>query len=459
LNSIFDKIYNTIIKYDMLSDSDSVLIGVSGGADSIFLTMALLQIKSILNLSLGVAHINHGIRGDDADADQEYVRLFCDEYSLPYHTITLDIPNLAKEYNISEETAGRHERYNFFEKICKKYGYNKIAVAHNMNDSVETMLINLIRGSGLKGLRGIQPVNGNVIRPIIEVSRDEIEKYLHSEDIKYCTDITNYSDVYTRNKVRNKIIPLMQEINPTLIQTVFSNFDNLNDDYHFIESYADQTSCISLTNNDVVITKSEFDKYDKTIKKRIIFKALQMLHGNCNNIEAKHINILTNDISAGKIINIPNGISVEATHDKLVFSKNIIPKNIRFCYDVKLGNCVIENEYFFIKFDIIDNDGNYANQYNAESLYVDADKLYHKKQMVVRSRSEGDRIRLLGMTGTKKIKQLMSELHIQATHRNLVPILCADNEVVAVVPYRISEDYKVTESTKKILKIQMLKEI
>ncbi len=437
----------------MLFPNDNVLIGVSGGADSVFLALALIHIKKRLNISLGVAHINHGIRGNEADKDQIFVENFCKNHSVPYFTTNLNIPLIAKQNKLSEETAGRHERYKFFEQICQKHGYNKIAVAHNMNDSVETMIFNIVRGSGLKGMCGIQPVNDKIIRPIIEISRSEIENYLSKNNISYCTDTTNFCDIYTRNKIRNKIIPLMQEINPTVIQTIYSNLQNINDDNSFIDDFADSTDCISVADNNVIIDKKVFNKLKLPIKKRIIFKAFALINSNCNNIESKHIDILTKEISTGKILNMPNNITVESCRNELVFSYAKPPRNITFSFKVDLNESIIKNEYFSCKFEIIDP----VSCYDENCLYVDAEKLL-KKRLVIRNRKDGDRIKPYGMTGTKKLKQLMSELEIKASSRSLVPLLCADEEIVAVIPYRISDDYKINDNTKSILKIQMIKE-
>ena len=203
------KVYDTVVKYNMIEKGDKILVGFSGGADSLFLVLLLIELKKIIDFELYAAHLNHGIRGNEATRDENFVFEFCKTNNVKLFTKHINIPEISRIQKISEETAGRNERYKFFNNICKKNGFNKIAVAHNMNDSVETVIHNMIRGASLKGLSGIKPVNGNVIRPIIEISRDEIENYLFTNNYSFCTDSTNLANIYTRNKIRNVILKEM----------------------------------------------------------------------------------------------------------------------------------------------------------------------------------------------------------------------------------------------------------
>jgi len=214
---LIEKVYSTIVKYNMINEGDRILVGFSGGADSLFLIHSLIELKKRINIEIYASHVNHGIRGDEAKKDENFVREYCLKHNILLYNKNVDIPEISEKNKISEETAGRNERYKFFKEVCQKNNINKIAVAHNMNDSVETVIHNMIRGASLNGLCGIKPVYKNIIRPIIEVTRQEIELYLKENDLTYCTDSTNACDIYTRNKIRNNILKCMSEINPSVV--------------------------------------------------------------------------------------------------------------------------------------------------------------------------------------------------------------------------------------------------
>ena len=213
----------TIKKYNMLDVGDTVIAGVSGGADSVAMLHTLCSLRDKYKLHIICAHLNHGIRGEEAQRDTDYVKQLCGKLGVECITEYKDIPAIAAESRQSEELAGRNQRYMLFEKLLKEAGGGKIAVAHNKNDSVETVLIKLTRGCSLNGLRGIAPVNGNIVRPLIECDRASIEQYLHDSHVPYMTDSTNNENIYTRNIVRNSVIPVLQSINPGFVNTVFAN--------------------------------------------------------------------------------------------------------------------------------------------------------------------------------------------------------------------------------------------
>ncbi len=450
MNSIIDKIRDNIIEYSMVSKGDKVVVGLSGGADSVMLFMALLKLREVFDYTLSAAHVNHGIRGESANEDGAFCERLCNSFYVPFHMTHFNIPKISSELKTSEENAGRIKRYEYFNELCKKYGYNKIAVAHNMNDSVETVIINMIRGSSLNGLCGIKPVNANIIRPIFNITREEIEAYLSDNGIDYRIDETNLTDDYTRNKVRNNILETMKEINPSVIKTIFSNSKNLRDDDEYILSQTVKTDCITQEDDKVIIDKEIFDSQHVAIKKRILFDAFQRLKGNTNNIEKKHVEILLGNLLSGKTYNMPDGIFISVSFNQIIFSKGTssseyieleaVPgKKIKFG-DKVIELCFSENISFK----------------DPDALYVDFGKIHG--DLTIRSRRNGDRFIPYGMSGYKKIKQFISELKIPFYKREEIPILCDEKEIVAVIPYRIGEHYKISENTTKVLKIQMIKE-
>ena len=221
---MYKKALATISKYHMLKKGDSVVLGISGGADSVALLHLLCKQREELNLTLFVVHINHGIRGVEADRDEGFVRKLCARWRVNFKAETFDVPKMAKEMGITEEECGRHVRYEAFENCLKANNASKIAVAHNLNDQAETLVMRLCRGTGLTGLSGIAPVRGHIIRPLIECSREEIEAYLEELHQPYCTDSTNLKEDYTRNKIRLNLLPYMEkEMNAGVIRNLAKN--------------------------------------------------------------------------------------------------------------------------------------------------------------------------------------------------------------------------------------------
>ena len=224
-----DIVERTLTRYNMLNPSDKILVAFSGGCDSVSLCIVLME----LGYDFAVAHVNHMIR-KEAEHDEEFVVQFATRHNLVCHTTRIDVPRIAAEEKISIESAGRKARYEYFELLSKQFSYTKIAVAHNKNDSCETFLHNLFRGSGLGGLCGIVPVRGNIIRPIIEVDRKTIERYVAEKSETYVNDSTNSSLEYTRNRIRHAIMPQIAEINPNFMDNICNTMEIIRANYDYL---------------------------------------------------------------------------------------------------------------------------------------------------------------------------------------------------------------------------------
>ena len=213
-----EQVLQTIAEYSMLKPKDSIIVGVSGGPDSITLLDLLVSLRQEWELQLYVCHINHGIR-QEAKHDEEYVKAYCQKNGISCYVKHIQVAEIAKQKKISTETAGREERYAFFEEIAEKVGANHIATAHTANDNAETILMNLLRGTGISGLKGIEPIrDGRYIRPLITCTRKQIEAYCAEKNLQPCIDQTNFENIYTRNKIRNELLPMLeQEFNPNII--------------------------------------------------------------------------------------------------------------------------------------------------------------------------------------------------------------------------------------------------
>jgi tRNA(Ile)-lysidine synthase len=311
LNIVEEKFLNTIKKYNLIKTNDVIVVGVSGGPDSITLLTCLDKYKDKFQYKLVVAHINHLIRKDSTE-DEQFVENLCEKLNIPCEVKRANVAEIAKEEKRGEEEVGRKIRYDFFDEVAKKYDANKIAIAHNMNDNAETVLLNLIRGSGLSGLEGIQPQEyGKYIRPLIECSRDEIEKYCEENDLKPRIDSTNSEDIYKRNEIRHKVLPMLKEFNPNIVETL------------------SRTSKIVKENNDFV-TQESAKTYTKIAKKE---------GKNLVNFELTEFNKLENSIRTNLIIYTIN--------DLLGSVKDISKVNIDDV--IELANNNVGNKYIFIK--------------------------------------------------------------------------------------------------------------
>ena len=289
-----EKVLEIIKKYNLIENGDKIVIGVSGGPDSITLLNVLLEIKNekIIDFDMVVCHINHMIR-EEAIQDEEYVLEFCKKYNIQCFVKRIDVENKAKEEKIGTEEAGRNARYEFFNEVLEKTKSNKIATAHTANDNAETVLMNIIRGSGTAGLKGIEAKRDNLIRPLIECSRDEIEEYCKENNLDPRIDKTNFENIYTRNKVRNMLIPYIKEnFNPNIIEGLnrLSELSKQENDYlEKVTKQAYKEVLIEEQENQIILDLNKFNLQELVIKSRLVLYTINILFGTRNGIEKKHI--------------------------------------------------------------------------------------------------------------------------------------------------------------------------
>ena len=288
-----EKVLNTIKKYNLIKDGDRLVLGVSGGPDSISMLDILIKLKNQINFNIVVAHINHMIREEAID-DEKYVQEYCKKNNIECYILRIDVKKMANIKKIGTEEAGRKARYDFFEEVLQKTNSNKIAIAHNKNDKIETIIMNLLRGSGISGLKGIEPIRDNkYIRPLIECKRDEIEDYCKNNNLEPRIDKTNFENEYTRNKIRNIVIPyIKKEFNPNIIETIERLSENISLESNFIEKKVEETFkkiLIEKRDNELILKLKEFNEQDKVIQNRLIFKAIKDLMGTTEGIEQIHV--------------------------------------------------------------------------------------------------------------------------------------------------------------------------
>lgn len=440
------KIAKTVEKYSMLSPGDTVVIGLSGGADSVALFKVLCALKDKYTLTLHAAHINHMIRGDEAKRDADYARKLAEESGVAFHLLECDVPQKAAELGISEEMAGRQIRYDFFNEILSDRG--KIAVAHHKGDSAETTLINMIRGSSLNGLKGISPIKGNIIRPLIECDRSEIEEYLINLNIPFMTDSTNSQDIYTRNMVRNRIIPAMGQINPNIVSTIYENSRLLGDDEDFINHVCSEYEriCITAADDSVVLDFSKIPNMHMVARRRLVIRSCEIMSGTRQGISAANVESVLTLPTGGRTSF--RGIYAQRSYEKFIFTHSI-ENPLPFSYKVTPpAKAVINETGKAYNLEIVS--ANDISFYEKGVIYLDADTL---GELTLRSRRDGDVFSPLGLGGNKKIKDFLIDLKIPRSQRATIPVLESDNKITALLCLRADEAYKVTQTTTKILKI------
>ena len=464
MDHFIEKVHKTIRKYNMLRPDDGVVVGISGGSDSVCLLHILYKLKKAYNLCLYAAHVNHRLRGKAADDDAAYVERLCGQLEVPVYIKTVDIKKVARERGISEEVAGREERYKFFFQIAENTGAHKIALAQNINDQAETVLMRFIRGSGAEGLAGIKPVRKDgIIRPLLEVDKQSIERYCTVQGLSPRLDETNLQPIYTRNKIRLELIPsITKEYNANFIQTAAVTADIIREDNDFFEGYVNRIVRRQLVAEAgaVSIPIDFLLNQHPAIQRKVARKAIERLTGHMLDIEYKHVRELLHMAKkkcTGLSLHLPGHIKAEVVYDKLYLSNNP---------DRKIGECKVPLP---INGEIAVDELNVA----AEAYVIDREALkdirlndftkafdYNtiNEELYIRNRLPGDKFAPHGMKGTKKIKDFFIDLKIPRHKRDEIPLLATDNDILWVIGYRTSERYKCTNITKQVL-IVHIKEI
>lgn len=327
-----NKVLKTIKKYNLIENGDKLVLAVSGGPDSIAMLNILKELReeqSKLNFEIVVAHINHMIR-KEAKEDEEYVRDYCEKNKIQFYSKSIDVQKIANNNKIGTEEAGRIVRYEFFDEILEKTNSNKVAIAHNKNDKAETIIMNLLRGSGVSGLKGIEPRRGKYIRPLIECERYEIEKYCEEQELNPRIDKTNFENEYTRNKIRNIVIPYVKkEFNPNIIETLSRMSELVTEEEEYIEKHIKieyKKILIEENKKQIILDLKKFNNEEKVIKSRLVLYTITRLFATSKGIEKIHIEDIIKlcKRNIGNKYLTPNkNIKVLVKNHKIYFSKQI----------------------------------------------------------------------------------------------------------------------------------------
>ncbi len=464
--SLEEKVLSYIRSHSMLEQGQRVVVGLSGGADSVCLLSLLTEFKKEYQLELRAVHVHHGLRGEEADRDAKFSEKLCFQLGVPFRLVSVNVKEEAEKKRISEEEAGRNLRYRAFSNEAERWREEthrtgsagtdgegqaaviKIAVAHHGDDSAETILYQLFRGSGLRGLSGIPPVRDKIIRPLLCVTRREILEYLEEKGLSFVTDSTNLESDYARNKIRNQLMPMaVQEINQGAVEHIIRAGELIGEADHFFseraeymletlleEEKADQA--VFSVSGLLALTHIEASYVIRAVFKRKQWPLRDITSGHIESI----LMLLEGRTGAGA--DLPGGLRAERIYNRLVLTKG----------QPGLEKQGTGAELPVLLMEVADRENQGEIPKNLYTKWFDYDKI--KDTLSVRYRLPGDYITLKG-GGRKSLKSLFIDEKLPREERGRIPLLAEGSHVLWVIGGRISEYYKVTEETKKILKVQV----
>ncbi len=441
---LYEKVKRTIEEHSLLEKGDTVICAVSGGADSMCLLTVMRRLEKEIGLTVVAANLNHSLRGGEGDGDSQYVETICEIKGIPFYGKKLDIGAMAKARGQSVEETGREERYKFFQELSDRLGGAKIATGHNISDNAETILFRLARGSGSRGLCGIRYKRGNIIRPLLDASRGEIEEYLVENAVMWREDSSNAQLNYSRNKIRHTVIPRLEEVQPCAVEKIVSCARTLSEDDEYLSSLAQKLLSSAYVDKDEYSTSAILGA-PPPIAKRAAARLLE--DWGARDIDREKINSFLEFCSkpSGKRMDINGDVYVLRSFYTVV--KQSRQSERSFSYTLRPGQ-KLRHENWEVSIEITDSAPEMGDPYAA---VFDAAQLFGI--FTVRSRADGDKIKLKD-GGSKKLKDLFIENKIPMNRRGAVPVITKGDEIIFVPPLRKSPRYRVNQMTKNFLVIK-----
>lgn len=448
-----NKAFRSIKEHDMLAPGQKVLVAVSGGADSV----ALLHFLKNSGYRPVASHLNHGLRGEDAAGDQRYVRALCRAMNVPFITETSDVKKSAKNKKISIEEAGRLVRYAFFGRAAKKAGADKIALAHHADDNIETFLMRLLRGTGLRGLCGIPPVRGKIIRPFLGVFKKEILAYCRRNGLKYRVDASNMENRFTRNRIRNIVLPLMEKENPKIRKEIVSLIKGFCRDRALVDQYVSKVMKSALTrgSDGLRLKRKILMAAPAQLQGYILRGAIEDFKGDLTDISSVHVSDILS-LAEGCVC-LPGGIFVLADKNEFLITdkkRRTLKKSVYRCRLDIPGLVSVKAAGARIKASVMRPQGG-IKRCPVSAAYIDISKI-RGKSLVVRNPLPGDRFIPFGMKGLKKLQDFFVDIKLPRERRSLVPVVCDREKILWVAGLRADERGRVEGTSSKVLKLEIL---
>jgi len=443
LNHFELKFLDFVTQNNLFDKKTKLILGVSGGVDS----MVMLYILSKLGFTFSVGHVNFNLRKSESDAEEKLVKITCEQKNIEFFSQHYDTRKFAKDYKISLEMAARELRYKWFNELSEKHQFEAILVAHNKNDHAETVLLNLCRGTSIKGLRGLKAKNERIIRPLLCFSRNEIETYAKHEKIDFLIDSSNYNLIHSRNRIRLKVIPELEKVNPSLIETIFHNSIHLS----HIEKLTEEI--ISKEINQIIRRYDNMELID--LKKLETFN-----HSNLLLFQIFSIHNLTQQqlIQIKKLCNSQTGKTLFFNNIKVLKDRDylIIQKYSKFTkktifIENKFPLTIVENEYIFKAKLVEFTNSSYLK--HPENAFLDYSRLSFP--LILRNWENRDRFKPFGLNHSKLISDFLTDIKIPSRIRKNIKVIESNGIIVWVVGYRIHNEYKITPNTKSILHLSI----
>ncbi|MBA7473039.1 tRNA(Ile)-lysidine synthase [subsurface metagenome] len=461
--SLEQRVLHFTQEHHLVSNQPKLLVAVSGGADSVCLVHILANLKDELGIRLHVAHLNHQLRGTESEADADYVADLAHHLGIPTTIEKRDVKAYQAHKHISLEEAAREVRYTFLAQVAGSIGANQVAVGHTTDDHIETILMHLIRGTGTRGLRGLQPStvwqsSGHsitIIRPLLEVSRGETADYCHHHQLMPRIDASNLSLSPLRNRIRHQLLPLLQSYNPKVTEALLRTARIATDDLIFLDKEIAQLwgEIVEEREDTIILDKGKFLELPAALKQHLLRAAIERLLGNLKDIETRHIEEIMGALTkpAGKRISLPGGLTFSIDYNQYLLGPEpsalspLPPLSGEFPLKIA-GETALPGwriEATVIPPEAMKDD---TGKYKA---YLDLDKAGDK--LLVRSRQPGDRFQPLGLNQPKKLGEFMIDAKIPSAWRRRIPIVCSPQQILWVVGWRIDDRVKVTKNTRQVL--------
>lgn len=446
-----EKVIRFIASRSLINKGDKILVALSGGPDSVFLLYFLYKFSNKYKIKLGAFHLNHKLRGKNSENDQKFCRSLCKDLDVPLFEASVNVQSVARKMKSSVEEAGRFSRYRLLNKVSSKNGFNKIATAHIKDDNTETILLKLIKGSGIAGMTGIPEKRDKIIRPVLCLSKKEIIDYLNTNKIGYRLDESNFSIDYERNFLRQNIIPLIKDrLNPSLDETLFNSsfiFKSLKD---FIDKYVTEVTAAIVTSkkNELIINIQEQKKYHQFLVAETLRSVVSEKWNISLSFEDVNSTLKLLLSQSGTFLELQNNLMIYRDRERIIIRKKVIERIIEE-YPIKPDNLII-TKYgkFSIKF-IKQKKLQFKSDNNVE--YISADHISEK--LTLRIWQAGDKFIPLGMKSEKKVSDFLIDIKMSRLDKQKQYVLTDGNKIIWLVGKRIDNRYKITDKTKKVLEL------
>ncbi|WP_406677486.1 tRNA lysidine(34) synthetase TilS [Moorella sp. ACPs] len=450
---MLDRVRQTVRRYGLLIPGDKVVVGVSGGPDSLALLHSLRALQEEFGHTLHVAHLNHGLR-PEAAADAEYVRNLALRWGLPVTIESRDVAAYQREHRLSLEEAAREVRYRFLREVAAAVGAGKIAVGHQADDQAETVLLNLLRGSGLTGLKAMLPQRGQIIRPLLFISRAEIEDYCSRQGLEPRQDFTNRDITLRRNKIRHQLLPfLAREFNPAIVETLSRTAVILQEEEEILANLAEEAFARVKTRQEpgcLALDREKWVYLPPGIQRRVLRLAAAYLGRKVSFDQVERAREMA---FRGGTITWPGHLRVETRGTELILLVPAEkPQAVTFSYPLQVpGLTPLPELGRAIRAELAEPPSAFKG--GEDEAWLDWEKI--EKPLVVRNWQPGDYFRPLGLTGNKKLQDFFSDIHLPAARRRLVPLIISGRRIAWVAGLRLAEDFKITPATRLALHLKL----